>query len=331
MSVLIQQNRSHSAQLLRRLVDLVPGEGALRIGDFAVTPRAGTPNMSVDVAPGSAVVPASVAARGRYVVVSDAVVNVPIAAAPGAGSSRADLIVARVADTQYGDASDALVLEALTGAPASGTPDDPVVPDGSIVLARVLVPAEAPAITASDITDRRTFAGSVAWIGDGPLPSSAVPGQIVVRSDGSAVSRTESTWVPGVSAAQFAMMDTSFSGWTVPSSRNIVAGTELILPDPGGRPVSLHASCSGRHAGTGSVGLQVEVSWNGGVSWVSSGLRVNQQNHDLVANPSATSVDYRVTGTPTGGPRVRLRAQRFGGTSATFSGGFGVTMQPAGV
>ena len=329
MSVLIQQNRSHSAQLLRRLVDLVPGEGALRIGDFAVAPRAGTPNMSVDVAPGSAVVPASVAARGRYVVVSDAVVNVPIAAAPGAGSSRADLIVARVADTQYGDASDALVIEALTGSPAAGTPADPVVPDGSIVLARVLVPAEAPAVTASDITDRRTFAGSVAWIGDGPLPSSAVPGQIVVRSDGSAVSRTESTWVPGVSAAQFAMMDTSFSGYAVPASMATVTG--LTLPYPGGRPVSLHASCSGRHSGSGSVGLQVEVSWNGGVSWVSSGLRTNQQNRDDPNHPSTTSVDYRVTGTPTSGPRVRLRAQRFGGTSATISGGFGVTMQPAGV
>lgn len=153
----VNQNASYTAQDLRRILDLLPAAGPLGDGDGRVTQRGAGANMSVDVAAGTFLIPDATAARGRRLCRSDATDNVAIAAAPGAGTARIDLITASATDTQFGDATDLWTVQAVLGT-ASATPAVPATPGGAIALATVTVPAGAASITNFSINDVRSFA-----------------------------------------------------------------------------------------------------------------------------------------------------------------------------
>jgi hypothetical protein len=130
-------------------LDYDAAHGLGRAGDLAVTANS-TPNMSVDVAPGGCFVRNTEDPDGgTYHCYSDATVNLPISAS--GADPRWDLIVVRVADSEYSGANDEAYLEVVEGTPGSPA-TDPVVPDNALVLARVVVAAGVSSITSGAIT-----------------------------------------------------------------------------------------------------------------------------------------------------------------------------------
>ena len=136
------------------------GHGVVGSGDLAVTQN-GTPNMSVNIAAGRAIIRNGEAASilgGCYAFLNDATVNVAIATADGT-NPRIDLVVAQVRDANYSGASNDARLTVVTGTPAAS----PAVPSltsypNCVVLAQVAVAAAAGSIVTANITDKRTFA-----------------------------------------------------------------------------------------------------------------------------------------------------------------------------
>jgi hypothetical protein len=139
------------------------GHGLVREGHLAVSEKSGTPNMSVDVAAGIAMVTGdSSLAQGVYVATNDAVANLVVATAD-ATNDRWDLVVMQVRDNaeDSGGSTDARLF-VVTGTAAS-SPADPTIPDGCLVLARVVVEALASSITDSDITNLAGLARGSSW------------------------------------------------------------------------------------------------------------------------------------------------------------------------
>lgn len=127
--------------------------------DLAVTQN-GTPNMSVNVASGSAFVRSGQAAGQAYHARSTATVNLSIAAAD-AVNARNDLVILQVRDAEFSGADRDARLFVVTGTPAA-SPADPSLASfpNALVLARVNVPALDTAITNGQITDLRRARGS---------------------------------------------------------------------------------------------------------------------------------------------------------------------------
>lgn len=116
-------------------------EGVTATGDLLVT-AAGGASIDVNVAAGTAWVEGNLnGAEGMYHVSNDASVAVTIAA-NGAGSSRIDLILATVYDSQYIGASDAWAIEVVQGVAGAGVPAVPAsTRAGYLILGHVTVPA----------------------------------------------------------------------------------------------------------------------------------------------------------------------------------------------
>jgi hypothetical protein len=155
---------------------LDPGHGVVLSGDLAVTQN-GTPNMSVNVAAGSAFIKGTSAAdQGVYGFFNDATVNLAISTSDPTNGRR-DLIIAQIRDAGggYGGVDNDARLAVVTGT-ASGSPVDPAVPANCLVLARITVDAAAGSIVTGKITDLRTRA-----IGRGAVLGSAA----VTASQGS--------------------------------------------------------------------------------------------------------------------------------------------------
>jgi len=153
------QNSAYPAATDRHLIGATLGAGVVRSGDLLVGPRAAGAAMSVDIAPGEVVVPSSID-RGAYLCVSTAIESVSIAAAPGTGQSRIDLIYAEVRDSQATGAPGGYSdwhMDVVTGTPTTGTPTVPAVPANSVALAQIAVAAGTASITAGLITDRRNL------------------------------------------------------------------------------------------------------------------------------------------------------------------------------
>ena len=150
-----------------------PGHGVCYSTDLKVTQN-GTPNMSVNVASGSAFIRGTQAAsQGVYHAFNDATANVTIAAAD-ATNARRDLIVLQVRDAAYSGASRDARLVVVQGTPAA-SPADPSLSStpNALVLARVTVAAGATSITSAAIADLRTGAGD--WFrGRGRVTSTQV-------------------------------------------------------------------------------------------------------------------------------------------------------------
>lgn len=155
------QEGSYPAQLDRLFITdalgtrpcLLSGAGA-----WLVSQRAAGANMSTDVAPGRALVPGTnVPNQGSYVCWSDAVENVPLAIAPGAGQSRIDLIIAQVRDDWViGGGNSDFIFTSVTGTAATtGSQVAPPAPASCMVLGQVLVGPQVGTIVSGNITDAR--------------------------------------------------------------------------------------------------------------------------------------------------------------------------------
>lgn len=136
-----------------------PGHGVCGAGDFKVAQN-GTPNMSVLVAAGQAMIRGTLSAlQGVYTPTNDASVNMSIAAA-NATNPRRDLVIVQIRDNAFdaGGVNDARLL-VVTGTPAA-SPADPSLASypNALVLARVAVAANATSITNANITDLRSIA-----------------------------------------------------------------------------------------------------------------------------------------------------------------------------
>lgn len=128
--------------------------GVTTAGGLAVTQN-GTPNMSVDVAAGLALItPTSSAALGPFPFFNDAPDNLSIGAAH-ATLNRKDLVIAEI---RTGSTPRLFVVQGTPHASPSD-PDLTAYPD-CLVLARVNVAALDTAITNGEINDLRTFAGT---------------------------------------------------------------------------------------------------------------------------------------------------------------------------
>jgi hypothetical protein len=164
---LYQQGNTYPARLDRQFIeDVFDVEGVIKpaTGALKASPRADGANMSVDIAAGRAVIRGDDEAnQGHYRVISTAVENLPVGAAPGS-DSRIDLVVARVRDAAVtGGVSSDWLLEVIPGAVAA-SPAAPALPPTAIPIAEVRVAAGTTSIDAAKITDRRPTAANAAYV-----------------------------------------------------------------------------------------------------------------------------------------------------------------------
>lgn len=160
---LILQNGSFNGDELRRIFTAMlaaedftttdDGGGVITAGALKVTQN-GTPNMSVNVAAGLAIIRGTESTQqGYYIAGNDATVNKSIAAAD-ATNPRRDIVYLRVRDSVYSGSDDDGPIGVATGTPAA-SPSDPAIPSNAVALARVTVAALDTAINSGDITDQR--------------------------------------------------------------------------------------------------------------------------------------------------------------------------------
>lgn len=129
--------------------------GVIVLETDLVVAALGTPNMSVNVSGGRCLIPGTESAlQGSYHCTSSGTVNLVVAAADPS-STRHDIVVAKVQDSQYSGGTDAWSLAVVTGTPGSG---DPSLPNNCIKLARLTIPALAGSVTGGMITDLRVRA-----------------------------------------------------------------------------------------------------------------------------------------------------------------------------
>lgn len=154
----MQGRTDHSAASFRQaLAALGSAEGGVNgPGSLAVSERGAGANMSVDIAPGIALVPDNQPATGLYSVANDAITNVAIAASDTL--DRIDIVGIRVQDNTDNapDVIDEAGFEIITGTPGGTAPAIP----GTyqfLPLAEITVPANATSILDGDITDVRPF------------------------------------------------------------------------------------------------------------------------------------------------------------------------------
>lgn len=157
----LENSAAHNAQDYRTmLASIIAGRsGSTDVDAFEVTERAGTPNMSVDVAAGGIFVASTrSSSAGAYHVYNDGVVNVPLSAAD-ATNPRIDRVLVQVRDEEQDAAltqNDARIL-VVEGTPA-GSPSLPAITvEDYVELAQVTVPASASSITDANIDDVREF------------------------------------------------------------------------------------------------------------------------------------------------------------------------------
>lgn len=238
----LQARTDHTAVGDRQFVESVfeGRSGVLASGSLAVTQN-GTPNMSVNVAAGKAIIAGTEnALQGSYHVWNDATKNLVIAASDPT-NPRIDLIVAKVEDASYSGVTNAWSLAVVTGTPAA-SPVAPTAPANSITLAQVSVLAAASSITTARITDTRIFAHRV-------------PSVMAIRN---------SDWTVADSAGRVAIQYNSSDLWDTdgfhdPSTNN----TRITIPAGLGGLYLITASASWDATAAGVRQIVVETSNSG--------------------------------------------------------------------
>lgn len=147
---------NHARDFRRFFAGVFLSEGVLGATDLDVTQRGAGANMSVDVAAGKCLISDAQTVAGLYPLVSDATTNLAIAS-NSSGSTRIDIVVARVKDTEYGDASNAKSIEIVQGTAGAGVP---ATPTRCLKLAEVTVASGAASITNANIAESRVWAGT---------------------------------------------------------------------------------------------------------------------------------------------------------------------------
>jgi hypothetical protein len=154
-------------------------------GQFDVTAQ-GTPNMTVNVAGGLALITGSdVSQQGVYVCFNDPT-PVVVAVAASTALPRNDLVVARVQDAFYSGAINAWKIDIVQGTP-NASPVDPTITFGNYIrLARIRVAASVSSIDNAHIDDLRQ------WLQTGRGANLTAPG---LGSSTGLVTTTSATYV----------------------------------------------------------------------------------------------------------------------------------------
>lgn len=158
-----EDDRQHWAGLLTpsALAGLFPKSGVLaRYGAELAVSAQGTPNMTVNVGTGRAVVAGtSGASQGGYIYVNDATKVMTVTAADGT-NPRKDIIYVQIEDAAYAGAVNAGTIKYLAGTPAA-SPVAPALPASSLLLATITLPAGAGGATVTNamIADGRSYTG----------------------------------------------------------------------------------------------------------------------------------------------------------------------------
>jgi microcystin-dependent protein len=302
-----QQEGSYPAQYDRLFVQDVTRNTSLLLsgtGAYLVSQRAAGTDMSVDIQPGRiAVLGTDAPNQGTYICWSDTVANVKVLAAPGAGQSRIDVVVAAVRDDNViGGGNNDFQLLVIEGTPANtGSQAAPVLPHSSVALAQILLGPNATPVTNAMITDVRppvlAFpqpAGALqAWLGDATQPP---PGWTV--ADGRALSRT------GVGANLFGMWGTRFGTGDGSTTFNVpnLAG---LLPVFAGGAIGLPMGSVG--------GAQYATLGSGHIPQLSAGVAFSDPTH---YHP-ISGYEF-VIGTASAGPYYLTDSGR-GTTAVTFT------------
>lgn len=199
------QASSYSAEIVRRAMFALyartsannPGiisGGLIGNTDFQIS-QLGSPNMSVNVSTGEAIVPGNEGgSQGGYYVRGTSTSNLAISTADPT-NPRVDTVCLTCGDAQYtlpsGGTSGSLTLQVVTGTPTSGATlsnlsGAAALPGSSLLLGYVLVPAGASSIVTADIKNVATTVGMLA----------SVPYAIVGGGSSTAVPSSTSTAVP---------------------------------------------------------------------------------------------------------------------------------------
>ncbi|MGN6870299.1 MAG: hypothetical protein ACTHMY_18065 [Solirubrobacteraceae bacterium] len=236
----------HPAHLFRQMPQsFLSGTGVVGSGDYLVTAN-GPAAMNVLVAAGTAWIPGtlgsttgfgsntgvqssigntnggsttttgfptSFTSQGDYFGFNDAQVTLGISSA-NPTNPRIDLPCLTVMDAEYAGSANQVVLQVVTGT-AGATPAPPTIPQNSIVLSSVWVPAAASSIVSGDLNDLRPFSSTFGRTGHTNIAASQstssttyttlttpdqVPG-IVLPANGLIAVWYEATWQESVLGA----------------------------------------------------------------------------------------------------------------------------------
>lgn len=243
------QNVAHPANVFR-VANAAPfgGGGILAPGELAVSAQS-TPNMSVAVSAGRAMIMGSnvsppsgfsFTAQGGYTVLNDASVSVTIAAAD-ATNPRIDVVYLQVQDAFYSGTLNQAVLAVAQGVPAA-TPTAPGIPPSALALANIAVAANASSIVAANISQVATRAGvittTVATVAALPGSGNWV-GRIIYVTGVGLYIWTGSAWLAQAYRTDYKTAVTDVSGNIVvthglgvtPRSVQITGGTTGTIPD----------------------------------------------------------------------------------------------------
>jgi hypothetical protein len=153
----LQQRTDHTAQGDRLAISNIVGTPGVCGGAELKVTANGTPNMTVHVASGGALIMGTENAnQGVYSVYNDNDVVLTVVTADPT-NPRIDLVVARVKDAFYSGATNAWDLEIVKGT-AAVSPSPPALPNNSYQLASLAVAAGTTTITNGNITDSRAQA-----------------------------------------------------------------------------------------------------------------------------------------------------------------------------
>lgn len=279
---------SHSAALFRQATQsIISGTGVVGLNDLLTTQN-GTPNMSVNVAPGfiwcpgtlgatsgiqangnaqtSYGLPSGLTSQGCYGAYNDATVNLPISAADPS-NPRIDIVCASIQDAQYAGSNNQPLLSIVTGT-AAPSPSAPSAPASSVVLAQVAVGAGVTSITSGNITDERPR-----------LALNRTPGPTLLNY-GSVVAGSGAP----TAGSPFLMQAGTWSGnylgnvTTVNFPTAFPTGLLSVLVVSGAAPVGMalavNSSCSAAHFAFrlfGTTGVEISSGTAVTVNWVALG------------------------------------------------------------
>lgn len=224
-------------------------------GTPLLTAQQVSPALSVLVNAGYVAVPHPTAGHGVYLFGLQAQSTLTIAS-NGSGSSRLDLIVARVND--LGNGSSSCDIEVVQGTPGNG---QPATPSAALLLAVVTVAPSATSITNANIADKRTFTVSPGGILPASTPAAPplAPGQVLWNTSLNLLQRL---------ASPVTMTQT----WDIPGTYNFIIPDDTTTVTPS---VTASGAAGVQGGSDGSAG-------SGGGEWAGS--------PPLAATPGHTAV-----------------------------------------
>ena len=163
------QNASHSAAVFRQAVSAAfQSPGILGAGELAVSQQ-GTPNMSVILGAGRAMVAGSqvtppsglsFTTQAMYNTLNDGSITLTVTTA-NATNPRIDAVYIGVQDAFYSGSTNTAVAGIVAGTPSS-SPVAPSIPANSLLLAYIAVGAGVTSIVTANITSKQPLAGGTA-------------------------------------------------------------------------------------------------------------------------------------------------------------------------